>query len=174
VIKQDSTCKQVNNVSLVKNYVTLDTSSDTEHLWYCHIFACVGRIFLWPWSASEPCLLGKLVANFCGQRMLRGQRDRPYSWFSRPELLLFLSSSSSVALTRLSGPCSRPITSQRIWWRRESNLGLWICSRNSKVGLTTLAPSMSRLSRQRGIPNILQTYRPPRPLTGKAFTFTSG
>jgi hypothetical protein len=36
----------------------------------------------------------------------RGQRDgslRPYSRFSRPEQLLFLSSSSSVVFTRLSG-----------------------------------------------------------------------
>jgi hypothetical protein len=37
----------------------------------------------------------------------RGQRDRslrPYSLFSRPEPLLFLPSSPSVLLTRLSGP----------------------------------------------------------------------
>jgi hypothetical protein len=39
--------------------------------------------------------------------MPRGQRDgslRPYSRFSRPEPLLFLSSSSSVVLSELSGP----------------------------------------------------------------------
>jgi hypothetical protein len=43
----------------------------------------------------------------------RGQRDvslRPYSRFSRQEPLLFLPSSSSVELTRLSGPRSRPTT----------------------------------------------------------------
>jgi hypothetical protein len=40
---------------------------------------------------------------------------RPCSRFSRPEPLLFLPSSSSVVLTRLSGPRSRPTTSQRIW-----------------------------------------------------------
>jgi hypothetical protein len=38
---------------------------------------------------------------------------RPYSRFSRPEPLL-LPSSSSVVLTRLSGPRSRP-TTQKIW-----------------------------------------------------------
>jgi hypothetical protein len=49
---------------------------------------------------------------------VNGQRDgspRPYSRISRPEPLLSLSSSSSVVLTRLSGPRSRPTTSQKIW-----------------------------------------------------------
>jgi hypothetical protein len=43
----------------------------------------------------------------------RGQRDgslRPYSRLSRPNPLLFLPSSSSVVLTTLSGPRSRPTT----------------------------------------------------------------
>jgi hypothetical protein len=47
----------------------------------------------------------------------RGQRDGsllPYSRFSRPEPLLFLSSRSSVVLTRPSGPRSRPSTSQKV------------------------------------------------------------
>jgi hypothetical protein len=33
------------------------------------------------------------------------------------------------------------------------------------VGLTTLPPSVSRLSRQCGILNTSQPYRPPRPVT---------
>jgi hypothetical protein len=42
----------------------------------------------------------------------RGQHDgslRPYSRLSRPEPLLFLPSSSSVVLTRLSGPVPDPL-----------------------------------------------------------------
>jgi hypothetical protein len=39
----------------------------------------------------------------------------------KPESLLFLQSSSSVVLTRLSGPRSRPAASQNNWKRRKSN-----------------------------------------------------
>jgi hypothetical protein len=37
------------------------------------------------------------------------------------------------------------------------------------VGLTILPPSMRLLSRQCGILNISQPYRPPQPVTGIAF-----
>jgi hypothetical protein len=53
---------------------------------------------------------------------------RPYSRISRPKPLLFLSSSSSIVLMRLSGSRSRPITSQKIWLLREPNPDLWIYS----------------------------------------------
>jgi hypothetical protein len=46
----------------------------------------------------------------------------------RPEPLVFLPSSSSVILTRLSGPRSRPTTSQKIWYPRESNSDHCTCS----------------------------------------------
>jgi hypothetical protein len=67
---------------------------------------------------ERPPLVGEVSANFCGYSMPRGEREgslRPYSRISRPELLLFLSSSSSVVLTRLSGPRSKPITSHKNW-----------------------------------------------------------
>jgi hypothetical protein len=47
------------------------------------------------------------VTTFCGSMVPRGQLDgslRPYSRLSRREPLIFLSSSSSIVLTMLSGP----------------------------------------------------------------------
>jgi hypothetical protein len=73
---------------------------------------------------ERPPLVGEVSYNFCGWRVPHGQRDGsllPYSRISRPEPLLFLPSSSSVVLTRLSGPLSRSTTSQKVLYRRESN-----------------------------------------------------
>jgi hypothetical protein len=67
---------------------------------------------------ERPPLVGEVSANFCWLMVLHGQRDgsvRQYSRLSRPEPLLFLSSSPSIVLTRLSGPRSRLTTSQEIW-----------------------------------------------------------
>jgi hypothetical protein len=50
---------------------------------------------------ERPRLVGEVSANFCGQRVSRGQRNgspRPYSRVSRPEPLLFLPSSSWIVL----------------------------------------------------------------------------
>jgi hypothetical protein len=63
-------------------------------------------------------LVGEGSTNFCGYTMPRAQRGgslQPYSRFSRTKPLIFLSNSSSVVLTRLSGPSSRLTTSQKIW-----------------------------------------------------------
>jgi hypothetical protein len=67
---------------------------------------------------ERPQLVNEVSANICGQRVSRGQRNRSprkYSRLSRPEPLLFLPNSFSIVLTRLRGPRSRPITSQKIW-----------------------------------------------------------
>jgi hypothetical protein len=63
-------------------------------------------------------LVGEVGANFRGYMVPRGQHEgppSPYSRISRPEPLLSLCSSSSILATRLSGPRSRPTTSQKIW-----------------------------------------------------------
>jgi hypothetical protein len=44
----------------------------------------------------------------------------------------------------------------------------------SKGRLTTLLPSMSRLTRQCGILNISQPYMPPRSVTGIALLYGDG
>jgi hypothetical protein len=73
------------------------------------------RIIKTPWSESaselyrpsDPRLSAKLVPTFADRGVVRGQCGRslrPNSRFSRQELLLVLPSSSSVVLTRLSGP----------------------------------------------------------------------
>jgi hypothetical protein len=70
---------------------------------------------------ERPPLVDEISANFCGYWVSRGQRNgspRSLIRFSWPEPLLFHSSSSSIILTRLSGPRSRPTTSQKIWWVR--------------------------------------------------------
>jgi hypothetical protein len=64
------------------------------------------------YQPSDCSLLPKLMPTFVDKVVLC---SRPYSRFYRPEPLLFLPGSSSVVLTRLSGPRSRPITSEEIW-----------------------------------------------------------
>jgi hypothetical protein len=66
---------------------------------------------------ERPLIVGEDSANFCGKSVSRGQRDGSlllYSRFSGPGPLIFLFSSSSAVLTRLSGPCFRPVTSQKM------------------------------------------------------------
>jgi hypothetical protein len=78
----------------------------TREIWLFIRTAIRGWRTPWPESASElywpigSSLSAKLVPIFAGAGA---------TW------LLFLSSSSSIALTRLSGPRSRPTTSQKIW-----------------------------------------------------------
>jgi hypothetical protein len=68
-------------------------------------------------QTEQPQLVGEVSAYFCGYKVPRGQRNgslRPYSRISRPNPLRFLPSSSLILFIRLSGPRSRPTTSQII------------------------------------------------------------
>jgi hypothetical protein len=75
-----------------------------------------------PWSESaselyrqsDRCFSEKLMPTFADRECHVASMTflRPYSRFSKPEPLLFLSSSFSIVLTRLSGPCFRLTTSQ--------------------------------------------------------------
>jgi hypothetical protein len=78
----------------------------------------------WPQSASElyqpsDCRFSaKLVLTFADREcrvVSSADPLRSHSRCSRLEPLLFFSSSSSVVLTRVSGPRTRPTTSQEIW-----------------------------------------------------------
>jgi hypothetical protein len=67
---------------------------------------------------ERPPLVGEVSANFCGQRVSRGQRGGSLTAvisISRPEPILFLPNSFSIVLTKLSGPRSRSTSSQDIW-----------------------------------------------------------
>jgi hypothetical protein len=79
----------------------------------------------WNISTERLPLVGVVCAHVCGLWVSRSQNGspRPYSRVSRPKPLLFFPISSSTVLTRLSGPRSRPTTTQKIWQRRESNPG---------------------------------------------------
>ena len=87
----------------------------------------------WPQSARELYRqsgrrrLAKLVPTFADRGVSRGQRNESpqplISVFQTWSRYFFHSSSSSIDLTRPSGPCSRPTTTQKIWQRRGSNPG---------------------------------------------------
>jgi hypothetical protein len=68
---------------------------------------------------ERPPPVGDVSANFCGERGVTWSAQRiptTVNRFSRPGASTFLySSSSSIDLPRLSGPRSRPTTTQKIW-----------------------------------------------------------
>jgi hypothetical protein len=79
----------------------------------------------WPESANElhrPSdhrLWAKLAPNFadrgCHVVSVTDPYDRILGYLDRSEVATFLPSSSSIVFTRLSGPRTRPINSQKIW-----------------------------------------------------------
>jgi hypothetical protein len=62
---------------------------------------------------ERPPLVGEVIANLCGQKVPRGQRDGSpgrISRFSRQEPLLFYQVAPQFVLTKLSAPRSKPTT----------------------------------------------------------------
>jgi hypothetical protein len=67
---------------------------------------------------ERPPLVGEVSANFSGYRVSRGQRNespRPLISIFYTGTATFLTNSSSIIFTRLSGPRFRPTTSQKMW-----------------------------------------------------------
>jgi hypothetical protein len=73
----------------------------------------VGDIFIL--SASSAVLPVVSMKSTGEYRHNAVQSAASHSWLSRLQLLLFLPSSSSIVLTRLRVPRSRPTTSHKIW-----------------------------------------------------------
>jgi hypothetical protein len=115
--------KKINQNELRDRKVTRDWRNILEEILYnCHpsklkltlnpLASFRERTIVTEW----PPLFGEVSANLCGNKVSRSQHDWSlllYLRLSRPEPLLFLPSSSSVVLTRLSGLRSRPTTSQK-------------------------------------------------------------
>jgi hypothetical protein len=69
------------------------------------------------------------------------------------------------------GPGAYTASNRNEYWKKKKKRS-WGVKCGWCVGLTTLPPSMSGLSRQCGILNISQPYRPPRPVNGDSFIWS--
>jgi hypothetical protein len=127
----------------VSYFWSFSTTESRVYSGWLHVMYMVNEVVVlkqnehtpWPESANElyrpsdRSLSAKLMPTFADRRChvvsATNLYGRNLSFLDR---ILFLSSSFSVVLTRLSVPRSRPTTTQKMWQRRESNPGLWICS----------------------------------------------
>jgi hypothetical protein len=95
-------------VSLIRERTTWDTQTEVAGYFKLSGFQSMRELYL----QSNSRLSAKLVPTLVDRGMLNGQRGwslQLWSRLSRHEPLLFLSSSSSIVLTRLSGPHPDPL-----------------------------------------------------------------
>jgi hypothetical protein len=120
--------KQFSNISRIYlrtflAYVTASFQSLSQMSLACRPSSSATDKTPWPLVRKQtipterPPFVGQVSANFWGWCRVVSATDPPghYFRFPRPEPLLFHWSSSSIILTRLSGPRSRPTNSQKIW-----------------------------------------------------------
>jgi hypothetical protein len=72
------------------------------------------------------------------------------------------------------GPGVYSASNRNEYQKHKNNNVLWGVKCGGCAGLTTLPPSVSRLSRQCGILNISQSYRPPQSVAGIALLHGDG
>jgi hypothetical protein len=105
-------------LSATRQYVRLALCNT----WYRQNMDCTKtkiNSMAWARERNIPPLIGEASANLCIDGATWSARRIPTTLFSsrlsRPEPILFLSSRSSIVLTRLNGPRSRLTTSQKFW-----------------------------------------------------------